>query len=263
MFGLPRVRKTVNVQPTEIPLTAGNASSFVARVGETVRKPWSSSSASIHRLLSHLRSKVGGLVPEPLGRDDQGRQILEFVPGAEAMEELPLTTADAERVGSIIRDLHEAVASFQREEADVWITAMRRPTDEIIGHNDLAPWNLIRGHDRWAFIDWDGAGPTTRIADLGYAARAFAELDQRHEIGESIPLLRAVLAGYGASPDDRAAVLPAMVERTEAMRDLLIGSITTQTQPWASMAVNGHGDFWSGAVAHLQLHLDHLTKAIR
>lgn len=142
--------QTLNVTFPEIPLAGGNASSFVARVGDTVRKPWTSSTATVQRLLVHLRAEIGDLVPEPRGRDDQGRQTLEFVPGVETMSELPITEADAERIGATIRDLHEATASFQRRNTDVWTTAMRRPGDEIIGQCDLAPWNLIRSRDRWA-----------------------------------------------------------------------------------------------------------------
>ncbi|WP_460519141.1 phosphotransferase [Humibacter antri] len=247
----------------EVPLTGGNASAFVARVGDTVRKPWIPSAPSIQRLLEHLRTKVGDLVPEPRGRDDQGRQILEYVPGVEVMSMLPIDETDAEEVGASIRALHEAAASFQRNDADVWTTAMRRPGDQLIGHNDLAPWNLIRGGGRMAFIDWDGAGPTTCIADLAYAARAFAQLDHEHGLHESIPRLRAVLDGYDASAEQRKALVPAMIERAEAMRDLLVGSIATGTQPWAGMAVDRHADFWSGASDHLHRHAAEIEIALR
>jgi len=255
--------QTLNVPFPEIPLAGGNASSFVARSGDTVRKPWTISTPSVQRLLGVLRAEIGDLVPEPRGRDDQGRQVLEFVPGVETTSELPIAEAEAERTGASIRDLHEAAACFQRLDTDVWTAAMRRPGDEIIGHCDLAPWNLIRSRDRWAFIDWDGAGPTTKVADLAYASRSFAQLDADHELDESIPLLRAILAGYGASPEDRHRILPAMIERADAMRDLLIGSVTTGVQPWASMAVSGHGDFWSAAVDHLRRHTVEIELATR
>ncbi len=247
----------------EVPLDGGNTASFVTRAGATVRKPWTPATDAVQRLLEHLREHVGDLVPEPLGRDEAGRQVLEFVPGAEAMGQLPVTVAEAERVGAIIRLLHEAAASFARRESDLWKTAMRRPGDEIVSHNDLAPWNLIRGPQRWAFIDWDGAGPTTRIADLAYAARAFAQLDQFHELDESLPLLRAIATGYDVSEADREAMVPAMIERTEAMRDLLLGSVATGAQPWAGLAADGHGDYWSGAVDHLHEHAAQIAGRAR
>ncbi|MHA7984425.1 phosphotransferase [Rathayibacter sp. CAU 1779] len=251
------------MESPEIPLEGGNASSFVVRTGETVRKPWTTSTESVQRLLEHLHARVGELVPEPLGKDAQGRQVLEFIPGTEAMDELPLDAADVERVGASIRRLHEAASSFPRRDTDRWTTAMRRPGDELVCHNDLAPWNLIRSPERWTFIDWDGAGPTTAIADLAYAARAFAQLDQDHDLHHSIPLLRAFLDGYGASADDRAKLLPSMIERAEAMRDLLIDSIDTGVEPWTSMAVSGHGDYWTRAAAYLRGNAAAIQNGIR
>lgn len=247
----------------EVPLDGGNTSSFVARVGSTVRKPWIPSTDTVQRLLEHLRERVGDLVPEPLGQDEHGRQVLEFIPGTEAMGELPVSADEAARIGASIRALHTAAASFPRRESDVWTTAMRRPGAEIVSHNDLAPWNLIRSSERCAFIDWDGAGPTTRIGDLAYAVRAFAQLDQFHEPDEALPLLRAILDGYEASPDDRHRLLPAMIERTEAMRDLLLGSISTGAEPWASMAADGHGEYWTAASGYLRLHAKAIADGVR
>lgn len=57
-----------------------------------------------------------------------------------------------------------------------------------------------------------------------------------------------------ASVEDRAGLLPAMIERAEAVRDLLLGSIATGEQPWASMAVDGHGAYWSAAAVYLRQH---------
>ncbi len=246
----------------DVPLDGGNSASFVVRSGDTVRKPWTASSSSVHRLLAHLRDQVGDVVPRPLGRDDRGRQVLEFVPGSDGMAATP-TAPDLERVGAIARSLHEATASFPRRDTDVWTTATRRAGDEIISHGDLAPWNLVRGRERWAFIDWDGAGPTTRIADLAYAARSFARADHLHPVEESVLLLRAVLDGYGASSQERVDLVPAMIERTEAMRDLLLGAVATGEQPWARMAVAGHGDYWTRAAAHLHRHGAVLGTAVR
>ena len=41
----------------------------------------------------------------------------------------------------------------------------------IVCHNDCAAWNLVMGDDRWAFIDWDVAGPRPRLWDVAYAIR--------------------------------------------------------------------------------------------
>lgn len=248
--------------PEETRLAGGNASAFVTRSGDTVRKPWTVSSATVQRFLAHVRGEVGDIVPAPLGRDDDGRQVLEFVPGVEAMAQLPLTVAEAEHVGSIIRRLHDAASGFDRLPDDIWTSAMRRAGDEVVGHSDLAPWNLIRDGSRWAFIDWDGAGPTTRIADLAYAARSFAQFDAEHDLETSIALIRAIADGYEATAALRARLAPAMAERAEAMRDLLADGARSGAQPWATLAATGHLRFWSDAAVHAHRHEQAISAAL-
>lgn len=62
----------------EEPLEGGNASGAVVRIGETVRKPWSASTASVVAYVEALRS-AGVDAPTPMGRDEYGRQVQEFV----------------------------------------------------------------------------------------------------------------------------------------------------------------------------------------
>jgi hypothetical protein len=53
----------------------------VVRVFSTVRRragPWT---ATVQRLLAHVRAKGIAWVPEPLGFDEMGREVLSFIPG--------------------------------------------------------------------------------------------------------------------------------------------------------------------------------------
>jgi hypothetical protein len=58
-----------------------------------------------------LRS-AGVDVPEVLGRDEQGRQVLELVPGALALDLEPLAVDDPALVGGIVRAIHDASEGF-------------------------------------------------------------------------------------------------------------------------------------------------------
>ena len=66
--------------PVEEPLDGGNMTQVV-RVGDTVHRtagPWTS---TIHTYLRHVRGHGVTEVPEPFGLDEQGREVVSFLPG--------------------------------------------------------------------------------------------------------------------------------------------------------------------------------------
>ena len=233
-------------------LAGGNASGTVVRLGETVRKSWSEATPSVTRFVRALRA-AGVDAPEPRGRDEQGRQVVEFVPGTPAIERMPLDADELRRVGSMIREIHDASAHYAPEADAVWRTAIPAPAAELVCHNDLAPWNLITG-DRWVFIDWDAAAPSTRLWDLAYAAQAFALSGGERDPESAARDLAAIVDGYRADDVMRRDLPQAMEERTAAMLALLEGAHATGDEPWASMYANGHGGHWAKALAFVREH---------
>ena len=233
----------------ELELTGGNASGAVVRVGDTVRKPWISNTSVMQSYLAELRSH-GVDAPRPLGRDESGRQSVEFVEGVMALDQMPLGTNDLRRVGQMIRRIHDASESVPIPDPDGW--EMLLPVDDpnLMCHNDLAPWNLVIG-DRWVFIDWDGAGPSTRLWDLAYAAQAFGMLVAGEPVESAGLRLRALVEGYEADTALRDALPATMAKRTAAMFELLRTSHETGLQPWADMYESGHGDFWRDATEYV------------
>lgn len=211
----------------EEPLPGGNVASTVVRVGATVRKPWTAATASVVDFVAALR-RAGVDLPEPLGRDAQGRQVQEFVPGIRAIEAPPLSRLDLCRVGRIVRRIHDASMPYTPPADAVWESAIPAPGAELICHNDLAPWNLILG-ERWVFIDADAAGPSTRVWDLAYAAQAFTLNDPSRE--------------PRAAAGDLAALVPAVValissmarEQLRARQDLQVMKTSTSS---SASAVN-------------------------
>lgn len=124
------------------------------RIGNTVRKPWLENSTVVQSYLGTLRA-AGVDVPEPLGRDEDGRHVVEYVEGTLAIDQLPLENDDLLRVGRMIRRIHDASETVVIPNLDDWKMLLPAENPNLMRHNDLAPWNLIVG-DRWVFIDWDG-----------------------------------------------------------------------------------------------------------
>lgn len=233
-------------------LTGGNASESVVRVGQTVRKPWLENSSTVQSYLGALRSS-GVDVPEPLGRDADGRHVVEYIEGILALDQLPLGQDDLLRVGRMIRHIHDASEEVVIPNPDDWNMLLPAENPNLMCHNDLAPWNLIMG-DRWVFIDWDGAGPSTRLWDLAYAAQSFGMLFAEQPVENAALRFRAVVDGYEADDALRKALPAAMAKRTAAMFNLLKSSNQTGFQPWADMYINGHGEHWRAAAHYVARH---------
>ena len=250
----------------EHPLTGGNASGRVVRVGDTVRKTWLPSTPALQTYLNSLLSQ-GIDLPRPLGRDAQGRAVSEFVPGRLAQEFHPLSAGALGRIGTLVRSIHDASATVPVTTSDKWDVLIPVPSSLnsdplLICHNDLAPWNLLIG-DRWLFIDWDGAGPSTRLWDLAYSAQACALLVAGEDPAAAGARLRAFVDGYRADQSLRTALPETMAVRAEAMFALLRDANASGRQPWASMYHAGHGEHWRQAAGYLRRHQRTWAQALR
>lgn len=233
-------------------LDGGNASGPVVRVGDTVRKAWT---AATPHIVAYVRAMRDGGVeaPEPLGRDAQGRQIIEFLPGTLAIDSAPLSAAELGHVGGMVRRIHDVSARYVPAAGAIWEPPLSAPAQELICHNDLAPWNLMLG-DRWVFIDWDGASPSTRSWDLAFSAQTFALPDPTRDPQRSAEDLAAFVDGYGADEELRAVLPDMMRRRTQAMLDLLRSSAETGREPWGTMYRTGHGAHWAAVLDYVTAH---------
>ncbi|OCI30677.1 phosphotransferase enzyme family protein [Oerskovia enterophila] len=223
--------------PPEEVLTGGN-SSTVVRSGDTVRRtagPWT---PTVHALLRHLRAHGITEVPEPLGTDEQGREVLSYLPGDVANYPLPLWVWDESVLrdaGALLRRVHDGSVGFlaagDAPAPPIWQSAPHEPA-EVVCHNDVAPYNLVfRDGVVVGLIDFDTASPGPRIWDLAYLGYRLAPFvadaageDGSDVVGRLDPLARldALVAAYGL-PFSRREVLTAMVARLEEIADFTDG----------------------------------------
>lgn len=245
----------------EEPLAGGNVAAGVVRVGGTVRKPGTGATAAVEALLEHLAAGFAG-APRTLGRDERGRHVLEYVPGRMADTLPPLDDDGLRRIGRMVRELHDAVAGFRPPDDARWDVVIPADRAELVCHNDLAPWNLVRDGERWVFIDWDGAGPSSRLWDLAYAAHGFVPLHPDGDPAVHAPRLRVLADGYGLD-DRQRSELPALLgARTRGMYTLLRDASRTGRQPWARLHDEGHGEYWRRAAEYAERHADAWRAAL-
>lgn len=120
------------------------------------------------------RGPARGGAPSVLGTDDEGREVVQWEDGNAGVEPVSAEVASDHAlvaVAKLIRRFHDATTTFHWD-AGGWNPLLAYPTGsaEIICHNDLSSYHIIyHGADPVALIDWEFAGPSSRLWDLAYA----------------------------------------------------------------------------------------------
>ena len=189
----------------------------VVRVGNTVRRstgPWT---PTIHALMRHLRASGFVSVPEPLGIDEKGREILSLLPGAPATYPLPAFAwhdATLVTVARALRAFHDASVGFVMPRDGSWQWPAHQPA-EVICHNDFAPYNLMFENGKLSgVIDLDLASPGPRVWDMAYTAYRCVPLTDPNNPDAPFPGQDAQqrrLAAFCAAYDDQTIKPPSVL----------------------------------------------------
>lgn len=86
---------------------------------------------------------------------------------------------------------------------------------------------LVRDGDRWVLIDWDGAGPGSRLWDLAYAAHGFVGMHHGGNPAVDAPRLRSLIDGYALDPDQRRQLPSLITAHVRGMYNLLLDGHNT------------------------------------
>jgi hypothetical protein len=208
-------------------LIGGGVTEGIVRIGDTVRRPLRPFSLTVQAYLAHLRDAGFTGAPLPLGIDDQGREVLSFVPGDVHRWPLPPEAAGDDvlvALARLIRALHEVSAGWVPPRDAVWggtPANAGRITEqaELVSHRDYYVGNVVfREGLPAALIDFDLAKPTTRLYDIANALWYWAPLrdprDRAPALADAdVPHRVAVFAdAYGMSAPERAELVPLAVD---------------------------------------------------
>lgn len=249
-------------------LAGGNTHAEIIRVGDTVRRPTGPWTPGVHALLRHLEARGYSGAPRALGVDDRGRESLSYVPGDVVWPEhfaLVQTTSALAEVAAAIRLFHDAVADFEPPRDAIWAENASDPRGpaELLCHNDLAPWNLVRDAGAWTFIDWDLAAPGRRSWDVSWALLSLVSLmpDSTLTEAETIDRIGIFRYSYGRDlfPDD---VLDVAVERCEHEAERIGRLGTLGEEPYARLLAEGHYEVWRSAAAHIRAHVPRWVRGL-
>ena len=260
-MGAPVIPANLSTVAEEEIVLPGSRLNRVVRVGDTVRRqagPWT---PAVHELLRHVRERGFELAPEPLGFDEQGREVLSYIHGDTLGDELPWNEwvwGDEllAEVGRATALYHRAVVDFRPEGVVPWqLGDAELREGELVCHHDIAPYNTVGARGRLrGLIDWDLAGPGTPLSELAFVAWQWVPLqhpfiarmfgwDDESALGRR---LRLLLDSYGL--EDRDGFPEAVVERMQLNRDVMVRKAAEGVPGYVGLVELGHVEGMNAAI---------------
>jgi thiamine kinase-like enzyme len=252
---------------TEQKLDGGNMTT-VSRVGDTVRRtagPWTK---QIHALLLHLRSKGINEAPTPLGFDEQGREILTFIPGMVGHFPTPELRSDAILISAaqLLRRIHDATEDIAQTWRNGWQSPIQEPV-EVICHGDFAPYNCVFDQGNLVGVfDFDNAHPGSREWDLAYALYRFVPIthpsnpENYGTVAEQCRRTRLFCAEYGLK--NRSQIMQSVKLRVEYMADYLRQGAANGDKRCQANIDAGHLKIYTTDHAYVVSHYEQFIRAL-
>jgi hypothetical protein len=239
---------------------AGGGINRVSRIGDAVHRPSAPWSPATRELLTVLR-EAGLPVPAWRGTDDEGRDVLDYLPGDVGhypLSEAVRSEAAVVSAAGLLRRFHDASIPLVTRDLPWQLPAL--PEAEVIVHGDYAPYNLVFSGERVTGIfDLDYARPGPRTYDLSSALYRLAPLTSGHDGWGTIPeraaRVRLFCETYGLDActvaESVAAVVPRLLGHLSYMRDEAAGG----NEAFARHIAEGHAELYESDAAYVSAHL--------
>ena len=261
----------------EIPLTGGDVTEGLVRLGDTVRRPRGERWELVRAVLTHLESVGFEGAPRFLGVDSAGREVLSYIDGEVAGRPRPPWIADEDRMISVARLLRaydDAVAGFGiPSDLPPPIEPPGLPElddpPELVGHQDITPENVVfRDGRAFALIDFDLARPVSRAREVVNLLLWWAPLGADEDLDPELRGLdrprrcRHIADAYGLSRPDRLRVMELAIALNERAWHLMKYRAETLGGGWQRMWDEGVGDKIKSRQTWLEENADSITTAL-
>ena len=188
------------------PLLGGRSTAGIVRIGEMVHRPMTESAPFVRDLLHHLETVGFTSAPRHRGVDPGGREVLTYVEGQAPHGADPggWTDEQLRQAARVLRAFHDATAG-----------SALAGDDEVVCHNDYAPWNtvFVAGLPT-AMIDFDDVHPGLRVRDVAYAVWCWLSLGTAAvSIPEQARRIALMCDAYGLG--DRHRLAPQLALRQQ------------------------------------------------
>ncbi len=246
------------------------------RIGDTVRCLPSRVPDLMIQVLQHLEMQGFDGAPRVLGRDEQDRWVLTYIPGEVAVPPYERWMVQDELlvgVAGLLRKYHEAVATFTPPNGLSWTPqAPQEFRGPFVGHMDVSMSNVVCRDGRpVALIDFEAVDFVQPLWDVVRTVRHWVPLRDPIDLeGELVSLagrqaerLSLFADSYQLDSDMRARLITAALLSADASyRQMERGAAAGHVgylREWTGYAVqrNRRGHAW------LQAHRSELEGAVR
>ena len=189
-----------SVESEHLPGGSGGVWRIAGADGVTrVHRPTGPWTPAVHELLAHLAQRGLDGIPAVQGIDAEGREVLDYLPGATLDPETEeASDAALAAAAGWLRRFHDAVSDFPRAPRE-WRQGVQQPgPGEVICHNDpgLYNWVVVDG-DFAGMIDWDRAGPGRPLDDLAFLCWSGVSLLREIPAADAARRIALAAAAYG------------------------------------------------------------------
>lgn len=234
---------------------SGGSVNHVTRIGDVVLKtagPWTE---AVQIVLRHLESRGFIYAPRALGRAEDGREMLSFLPGDSMLRpwRAPLLEKDGlVQATNMVRRLHAATRDLVFPADTEWQSIRAgKVAGQILRHGDLGPWNTLwQEHTLTGLVDWDLAEPGNPLTDLAQLAYYFVPL--RGESGwrdagfdhepDFERRIEAICTAYGSYGPAELIIELDCWQRFELERTQKLGG--EGRYPWCQWLAEGEIEVW-------------------
>ncbi|MGO4121248.1 phosphotransferase [Arthrobacter sp. YAF16] len=258
-------------------MPVGDVTEGVVRVGGTIRRPHQPQSLAVAGYLDWLEDAGFDGSPRFLGRDEEGRDVLTFLPG-QCAGPVPEAWVQSEEllasVARLLRRLHTASAGFMPATHPfppryIPPVAVRQDPAELVCHLDVTPQNVVvRDGLAAGLVDFDLAGPSTALRDSFNTAMHWTPLRDPADVWpgwegvDPFRRLRIFADAYGWDQDERRRVPGLGIEAASLSYERMAHNAATLGGGWARMWDDGVGGLILRRRGWLEANAEQLVAAL-
>jgi len=251
----------------------GGRQGDILRDGNRVYRPAGAWTHTVHALLRYVRQQGFIQVPEPLGIDELGREVVSYLPGDvsdSTLRDNHRSTATLISAAKLLQHYHQATENFQVsvEQPANWQLAPRTPA-EVICHGDYAPYNVVYSNDlAVGMIDFDTAHPGPRVWDVAYALYRWVPFSCPSNAGvdgtidQQMERARVFCNAYDVNDSDRLDLVPVMIDRLQTMINYIVEQAAAGDNKFQDDIEAGHVRVYERDMEYIDQHRKAIHSAL-